>query len=745
MKARYHWLFKLTALVLAFVSGAVLMLGGAGLVLAETGIYEEARRGNLYGRISGYCYNAAEAVFDRFAWQDTGIEPKLFERFFRWGADVDAADALEYSFHYIIRDSKGNVIDSNCSEGIGWEWVDYRTMGVRRGYVTEMPKAQYYPTFSEFTGIGAADGMSYVDLTGTPLPPLGEGVTDTEYYVVSDDDSVNPQNISMQNYHHADAGGADYTVYRMEYTEYETYAVEVGMTAEQVAALMDEPIEQEFIPSFLDAHREALAPMVIWGAVGLLAAILWLALVAGSSPEREERRPAGLNRIPLDLWLAAAVLGAVCVIAATAAILESMVFNSGCGNYDGLGGREYFWLESGLLGLCGGAAGGIGAMFLMACAAQMKMGDGYWLKPTAVGLCWRQGWVLLKGIGRWLKKLFSAILRVLRRFMKLIPLTWQWLIASGVLWLVMALCCIVGFGSWELWPIIVGVLLTVPPVLYGAYCFGCLRDGAQKMSGGNLEEKLENKYLFGCFGEFAGHLNTLGDACTESARQQMKSERMKTELITNVSHDIKTPLTSIINYVDLLQHTDDETARAEYLDVLDRQSQRLKQLIEDLMDMSRANSGNVSVEITPTDVCEAVHQALGEFSDPLEQAGLTVMLKTPEEPLPALCDGRHLWRVLSNVLGNVVKYAMPGTRVYVDAARQGQKVEISVKNISAQMLNISADELMERFVRGDSSRNTEGNGLGLNIAKSLMELQGGRLELSVDGDLFKVVLTLNAA
>ena len=163
------------------------------------------------------------------------------------------------------------------------------------------------------------------------------------------------------------------------------------------------------------------------------------------------------------------------------------------------------------------------------------------------------------------------------------------------------------------------------------------------------------------------------------------------------------------------------------------------------MEMSRASSGNVAVEITPTDVTEAVNQALGEFADTLESCGLSVMLKAPAEPVMAEGDGKHLWRVLSNVLSNVVKYAMPGTRVYVDVLKRGQKVEISIKNISAQMLNISAEELMERFVRGDSSRNTEGNGLGLNIAKSLMELQGGRLELVVDGDLFKVVLTLNAA
>lgn len=745
MKYRYHWLFKLTAMALAVVSGAALMLGAAGLLMADSGLYEGERRGQFYSRISGYCYSAAEAVFDRFAWQDTGIEPKLFERFFRWGADVDAAQELEYDFCYIIRDSEGTVVDSNCSAGIGWDWVDYHTLGVWRGYVTEMPKAQYYPTFHEFSGIGADSGMVYVDLTGAPLPPLGENVTDTEYYVVSEADSVNPQNISMQSYHHADADGADYTIYRMEYTSYEAYAVEIGMTAEQMAAMTDISIEQEFLPQYLNTHRRFLAPMVIWGGIGLLAAILWLALAAGRSPGREDIRPEGLNLIPLDLWLAAAAVAALGIIVGTAACLESMVFNSVYGNYTGLGGKEFFLVETGLLGLCGGGAGLIAALLLMACAAQMKKGGGYWLRHTAVALCWQYGWKLLKKIGAGLKNLCSRAFGISRRFVKWIPLTWQWLIAAGVLWIMMVFCCIVGIGSWEPWLILLGAALTAVPVFYGAYCFGALRDGAKKMSGGNLEEKLESKYLYGCFGEFAGHLNALGDACTESARQQMKSERMKTELITNVSHDIKTPLTSIINYVDLLQKTGDEQERRDYLEVLDRQSQRLKKLIKDLMDMSRANSGNVSVEITPTDVCEAVSQALGEFADPLEKAGLKVMLKTPDEPLLALCDGRHLWRVLSNCLSNVVKYAMPGTRVYVEAVNRGRNVEISIKNISAQMLNITAEELMERFVRGDSSRNTEGNGLGLNIARSLMELQGGRLELSVDGDLFKVVLTLNAA
>ena len=752
MKYRYHWSFKLLALVLAAVSGAVLLVSSMGLILGELGYYERSRQSQLLREVDGFCHYASEAVFDNYAWKESGIEPKLFERFFRWGADVDAVDNLEHEFYYQIRHGKtGELLENTLPAKVEIDWSNGGTYDVRRGYVTEMPKAEYYPSFVQFNA--AVDGMVYVDLTGQALPPLGEGVTNYEYYVVSEDDSVNWQNVSTDQYNHADAGGADYTIYRIEYTQYESFHVEVYMTAEQTAGMREVPIGEEFIPRLLAQHGHALGPMAIWGALVLLMSLFWLALVSGKSPYREGVKPDGLNRIPLDLYLLGAILAAVGLVVLTAMIVDQLILNSGWGHYDGTG-IEDFYLDLILLILCGMGAGGLTALFTMACAAQMKVGDNYWLKHTGVGLCWRYGWKFVvraakwcwrtvKRIVKWFLGIFTAIGSIFKRLTDLLPLTWQWLIASGAVWLLMLLCCIVGISNWEPWLIFFGVLVTVLLVLYGAYCFGALRDAAKKMSEGNLEEKVENLFLLGCFGEFAGHLNALGDTCVEAARQQMKSERMKSELITNVSHDIKTPLTSIINYVDLLQKTDDEAERADYLEVLDRQSQRLKKLIEDLMEMSRANSGNVAVEITPTDITEAVNQALGEFADTLESCGLTVLCKAPAEPCLALCDGKHLWRVLSNVLSNVVKYAMPGTRVYVDVLTRGTKAEISIKNISARMLNVSAEELMERFVRGDASRNTEGNGLGLNIAKSLMELQSGRLDLVVDGDLFKVVLTLN--
>ena len=753
MKYRYHWLFKLLALVLAAVSGAVLILGSAGLLLDDLGYYEDRRQSQSYSEVWQYSHRAAKAVFDNFAWKDTGIEPKLFERFFRWGADVDAVDGLEQDFHYIIRSRNGGeILDGTFAGNIDWEWSDYYEFDVRRGFVTEMPKAEYYPEFGAYQ-----NGTSgYTTLAGELLPELNPGVTDCEYYVVSDNSMVNPQNISMDYYNHADAKGADYTIYRMEYTGYEAYAVEIYLTHAQMAAVSDTDLETEFLPQLLSKHHDLLIPLATWGGIVLMLAILWLALTAGGSPHREGIRPGGMSLIPLDLYLWLVVLGCVGLVILVPRLLDSMIVSSAWDGYSGAGGMETFIFECTLLGLMGAAAGGGIALFFMACAAQMKKGEGYWLKHTCVGLTWRYGWKFLKAGLRWgrnalkkavcwVRRCFRGIVRVCRQFADLLPLTWQWLLVSGGLWLLMLVCCIRGVSAWEPGLILLGAVLTAAMVFYAAWCFGQLRDGARKMSGGDLEEKIESRYLLGTFGEFAGHLNALGDTCVEAAKQQMKSERMKSELITNVSHDIKTPLTSIINYVDLLQKAEDETQRQEYLEVLDRQSQRLKKLIEDLMDMSRANSGNMAVEITPTDVGEAVNQALGEFADTLERCGLAVMLKMPPEPCTALCDGRHLWRVLSNTLSNVVKYAMPGTRVYVAVERRGAKVEISVKNISAQMLNISAEELMERFVRGDAARNTEGNGLGLNIAKSLMELQGGRLDLVVDGDLFKVVLTLNGA
>ncbi len=230
---------------------------------------------------------------------------------------------------------------------------------------------------------------------------------------------------------------------------------------------------------------------------------------------------------------------------------------------------------------------------------------------------------------------------------------------------------------------------------------------------------------------------------SKAVNEQVKSERMKADLITNVSHDLKTPLTSIINYVDLLKREKIENPRAaEYLEVLDQKANRLKTLTEDLVEASKASSGNVSIELTELDYAAMVQQALGEFEEKMKAAKLDVILNVPGRPVLILADGRRLWRVLENLMNNCCKYALRGSRVYVDVREEEDSASCTIKNISEAPLNISAEELTERFVRGDVSRTTEGSGLGLSIAKSLSSLMKGRLEISIDGDLYKAAVIL---
>ena len=266
----------------------------------------------------------------------------------------------------------------------------------------------------------------------------------------------------------------------------------------------------------------------------------------------------------------------------------------------------------------------------------------------------------------------------------------------------------------------------------------------QKIIAGNLDYKLNTAGYKGDLKILAEGLNEIGTGLENAVNGRMKSERFKTELITNVSHDIKTPLTSIINYTDLLKKENIETEPVKgYIEVLDRQSERLKKLITDLLEASKASSGNIKLDIAEVDAGLMLEQVYGEYQNKFEKAGLTGIVTKPSETVFIKADANHLFRVFDNILGNVVKYAQPGTRVYIDLTQNDETITISFKNISKEKLNITGEELMERFVRGDRSRNTEGSGLGLSIAKSLANLMGGKLEIVIDGDLFKVEVRFN--
>ena len=267
-------------------------------------------------------------------------------------------------------------------------------------------------------------------------------------------------------------------------------------------------------------------------------------------------------------------------------------------------------------------------------------------------------------------------------------------------------------------------------------------EGIGKISSGDLEYKIAVEELNGDNRRLAEAVNTIGDGLFHAVDDSMRNEHLKTDLITNVSHDIKTPLTSIINYVDLLKREELPNERIQaYISVLDTKSQRLKQLTEDLVEASKVSSGNIKLEMERINLVELVYQTGGEFNEKFEARSLTVVTKLPREPVVILADGRRIWRVLENLYNNVAKYAMEHTRVYVDLEADGEKVCFSIKNISENPLNIQADELTERFIRGDISRSTEGSGLGLSIAKSITTLMGGEFEIYLDGDLFKAMVT----
>lgn len=284
--------------------------------------------------------------------------------------------------------------------------------------------------------------------------------------------------------------------------------------------------------------------------------------------------------------------------------------------------------------------------------------------------------------------------------------------------------------------------VTLIGILYCIYAYFELAKHVGDIKSGDFEPAKHPVPLYAEFRRFDNSLNDIKDSVEDIVARQIKSEQMRTELITNVSHDLKTPLTSIVNYVDLLSREPMQSeSAAEYLEVLRRQAARLKKLTVDLVDASKASTGNLNVELVPTDIQVLLGQLAGEYCEQLEQRKLSLVVNAPEVPLVILADGRQLWRVFDNLLNNACKYAMTGTRVYLDVYTGNGHVEITLKNVSATPLNISADELMERFVRGDASRHTEGSGLGLSIARDLTALQNGVLRLSTDGDLFKAILT----
>ncbi len=456
--------------------------------------------------------------------------------------------------------------------------------------------------------------------------------------------------------------------------------------------------------------QEKLLDITITLAAISVILLIWLLAAAGYGKDGTVTLR-GLNRCWLDVF---AVICVGVFLSIANGIAEEIDYY-----YDS---DVYSFTMIGIGMICATAA----ALFLlMSAAAHFKI-KGWW-KHTAV-------YALTMALWRFIKWLVCSLPRV-----------WKLLIVYGVFVLVN----LIGMAVFFLGGGFFAFLMTVTVDFGGIVLLilfsdqlGKLRRAGEALAAGNYEYKTDSSNMWFGLKAQANDLNSAAVGMSKAVDARMKSERFKTELITNVSHDLKTPLTSIVSYVDLLKKENIENEKAkEYIEVIDRQSKKLKKLTEDLVEASKASSGAVTVNRENLNIGELINQSVGEFSEKLDSAGIIPVINLPENDVYVFTDGRLLWRVFDNLIQNIIKYAQPGTRAYFDLTPYNGKAVLCIKNISRDPLNMSSEALMERFVRGDSSRGSDGNGLGLSISKSLTELCGGTFELFLDGDLYKAVLT----
>ena len=470
-----------------------------------------------------------------------------------------------------------------------------------------------------------------------------------------------------------------------------------------------------------EKYANLMLPMiagVILGSILWLMSMVWLTVVAGRKPEDEK-----LHLNHFDRWYTEIAAGIVFGTWAVGTMgLAILILNSGIGDM-------YAFLIA--LSVCG--------IYTM---AWFLTGYLSLVRRIKAGTLWKNS--LIRKVLKWIGKCRGKLAGFVRSFSRNTAEKIKVLLVGGAFLFLQFLiigCIFSGAGVFLLALMAVDVAAMIFAIRK-ADGLDLIMDGLKKISDGELQYKIKTDTLTGKQKVMAEYINNIGSGLDAAVENSLKKERMQTELITNVSHDLKTPLTSIINYVDLMKRENPTDPKVqEYLRVLDEKSQRLKVLTEDVVEASKASTGNIKLDMNDIDFIEMVQQVIGEFEEKFQEKNLTMMVHFTDEPSVIYADGQRMWRVLENVFGIVVKYAMEGTRVYAEISNQNKKVIFSLKNISAQPLNFSADELTERFIRGDVARNTEGSGLGLSIAKSLTELQGGEFKLHLDGDLFKVMIT----
>lgn len=518
----------------------------------------------------------------------------------------------------------------------------------------------------------------------------------------------------------------------------EIQVVPVAVTLELKSPLTD-PDEYLLVSKLIPlayTMRYWIYAVILGSAVLAVGCLVFLVRASGRRRGLAEPQMGWGTRFPLDLLTVAVGLGSF--------LMVQFVVEFNWYSCDSL------VLELALYALTAIVVVSAALGWLMSVSLRFKVG--IWWRNTLLWQALRLMWFLGKKLWKYLRiagRKVLAGLGVLGRgvgsLVRSVPLVWRAVLAAAVYLALCGVAYLISAMAWSPGPLLVFWIIQLLVLLPGSVLLGMmcrrLRQGAESLAAGDLSSQVDTRRMLPELRRHGEDLNRIGEGMTAAVEQRLKSERMKTELITNVSHDIKTPLTSIINYADLIgKEPCDNPTVTQYAQVLHRQSERLKRLIDDLVEASKASTGNLEVLLAPCEVGVLLSQTAGEYEQRLAEKGLRLVTGQPERPVKILADGRRLWRVFDNLMNNICKYALSGTRVYLTLEEQDGQAVISFKNTSREALNLTEAELMERFVRGDSARTSEGNGLGLSIARSLTELQKGTLDLTVDGDLFKVVL-----
>ena len=667
------------ALCLSFAVGA-LAVG----MLYSAGYYSRGAEAAREMLTENLCQNEAWLIADRLLPINDDGEPNAYL-------------ATDDNYRYEIFDSSGTLRFSTYG---GEEVLSTVTV----------PGSNWYPYYAFREGelwgeeAAAADGESAETELAEPLPtPLPEGVTPvpvpTEPARISPEPTPTPRAATPGDVFASGGRTVNFTV---------TCYLLRDMKARDNAAFQVRCFD------FAAAGDRALIGAAVGSFLLALALFVFLMGAAGHRKDTNEIKARFTEKIPFDLFTAAIGAAGAGVLYLLIEILDHL--------------NRMFALRLTAAALLFCAAVLLALWWCMSFAVRVKMGG--LIRGTLCYKLLRFLWRAVRAVWGWTKMIVTAV-----------PLVWRgMLILCGAEFVGLL---ILAMNDRRAGPVgfFLNLFVFFPLALWALVSARKLRTGASEIAKGNTAYRIDTKYLFGEFRRHADDLNAIQSGISRAVEERLRSERMKTELITNVSHDIKTPLTSIISYVDLLSKEEIESEKArEYLSVLQRQSARLKKLTDDLLEASKASSGTLPVTIEDCDLSVMLDQTAGEYGEKLAEKGLTLVVRKGEGSVPVRADARHTQRIFDNLMSNVLKYALPGTRVYLELREEESGPAVIFRNTSRTEIVQSPEELTERFVRGDASRSSEGSGLGLSIARSLAELQGGSLTVTVDGDLFKVTL-----